>query len=197
MKKESKLAVVGLLASLTASLCCFVPLIALVAGTSMAVSLVWLESLRPYLIGSSIAILLFAWYLVWKRPKKASSTCSPKSRYTNYFTSRVLLGLVSLFVVLMIGFPYRSKMMDSNRNLIPIQNTQRSLKAVEFTVEGMTCPNCEDHINNEVAKLPGIGIVTTSFKSKTTWVEFDSTQTRLVDIQKAILRTGYKIVKTH
>ena len=60
---KSKLAITSLLTAITASLCCIAPVLALIAGTSgFASTFSWIEPFRPYLIGLTIVVLLFAWY---------------------------------------------------------------------------------------------------------------------------------------
>ena len=60
----------GVLTAIAASLCCITPVIALLAGgSSVAANFSWIEPARPYLIGLSIAVLTFAWYLKLKPTK--------------------------------------------------------------------------------------------------------------------------------
>ena len=60
----------GVFTAIAASLCCITPVIALLAGSSsIAANFSWIEPARPYLIGLSIAVLAFAWYLKLKPAK--------------------------------------------------------------------------------------------------------------------------------
>jgi hypothetical protein len=70
MKREKKLIGAGLLAAITASLCCITPVLALIAGTSgIASTFSWIEPFRPYLIGLTILVLGFACYQKLKPQK--------------------------------------------------------------------------------------------------------------------------------
>ena len=63
MKSENKLIGAGLLAAITASLCCITPILALIAGTSgIASTFSWIEPFRPYLIVLKIFVIGFACY---------------------------------------------------------------------------------------------------------------------------------------
>ena len=67
----------GVLTAIAASLCCITPVIALLAGgSSVAANFSWIEPARPYLIGLSIAVLTFAWYLKLKPTKTNDMDCN-------------------------------------------------------------------------------------------------------------------------
>jgi len=68
MKTTYKFAGAGLLTAIAASVCCITPVLALISGTGgIASSFVWMEPLRPYLIGFTILVLAFAWYQKLKK----------------------------------------------------------------------------------------------------------------------------------
>ena len=63
MVTDGKLIGTGLLTAIAASLCCITPVLALIAGTSgLASTFSWLEPFRPYFIGLTILVLVFAWF---------------------------------------------------------------------------------------------------------------------------------------
>ena len=56
----------GILSAIAASLCCITPLLALIAGsTGVASAFSWMEPARPYLIGITLAVLV--WRGFYKR----------------------------------------------------------------------------------------------------------------------------------
>ena len=68
--KEKALIGSGIVAAIASSLCCIIPLLALIAGgTGVATNLSWLEPLRPFLIGFTIIVLGYAWYQKLKPQK--------------------------------------------------------------------------------------------------------------------------------
>jgi copper chaperone CopZ len=74
-----------------------------------------------------------------------------------------------------------------------IVTEQANIHKEEFTVSGMTCASCEEHINHEVVKLTGIISSKASYENGNAIVEFDKTKTNIQEIEKAISKTGYSI----
>jgi copper chaperone CopZ len=64
---------------------------------------------------------------------------------------------------------------------------------VEFTVSGMTCTGCEEHVKHEVNKLTGIISSNVSYENGKAVVEFDNSKTNITEIEKAINSTGYSV----
>jgi mercuric ion transport protein len=64
---------------------------------------------------------------------------------------------------------------------------------VEFTINGMTCASCEEHVNHEVNKLTGIISSNASYENGKADVEFDNSKTNIAEIEKAINTTGYSV----
>ncbi len=62
-KKSANFLGAGVVSALAASLCCIMPVLAIIAGSSgIASTFSWIEPARPYLIGLSVMVLGFAWY---------------------------------------------------------------------------------------------------------------------------------------
>ena len=51
------------------------------------------------------------------------------------------------------------------------------IKNTEFTISGMTCASCEEHVNHAVNKLNGIVNSKASYENGNAIVEFDKTKT--------------------
>lgn len=191
--KSGKLAGAGILSAIAASLCCITPVLALIAGTSGLASIfLWFEPLRPYFIGLTIFLLGFAWYQKLKPKKQIDCDCdaeeSPKFTQTKMF-----LGIITAFAIVMLVFPYYSSIFypKSEKQIIVVN--QSNIQKVEFTVNGMTCASCEEHVNHEVNKLKGIISSTVSYENEKAVVEFDNSKTNITDIEKAINSTGYSV----
>ena len=88
----------GVLTAIAASLCCITPVIALLAGSgSIAANFSWIEPARPYLIGLSIAVLAFAWYLKLKPAKTNDMDCNCETtKKASFIQSKFFLGLVTV-----------------------------------------------------------------------------------------------------
>ena len=184
----------GVLTAIAASLCCITPVIALVAGSSsIAASFSWIEPARPYLIGLSVAVLAFAWYLKLKPAKTNDMDCSCETtKKASFLQSKTFLGIVTVFAVLMMTFPLYAKVFypkpKVQATLVVVDNKQ-----VKFTIQGMTCEACEEHVNNELSKVNGVLAYKTSYATRSSLVTFDKSKVDEQTIEAAINKTGYKV----
>jgi mercuric ion transport protein len=193
MKSENKLIGTGLLTAITASLCCIAPVLALIAGTSgIASTFSWLEPFRPYLIGLTILVLGFTWYQKLKPKKEIDCECETDEK-PKFIQSKTFLGVVTVFAIVMLAFPYYSGVFYPNTEKQIIIVDKSNLKTTEFKISGMTCLSCEEHVNHEVNKLNGIVISKASYENGTAIIEFDKTKTNEKEIENAINSTGYKV----
>lgn len=101
-KTNSVLSIIAaILAVLASKLCCILPALGVLAGTSSAIP--WLAEIRPYrpyLITFSLITLAYAWYRKL-RPKKAC--CHKDDSFVN---SKLFLLLITIFVIGAILLPY-------------------------------------------------------------------------------------------
>ena len=193
MKSENKLIGAGLLAAITDSLCCITPVLALIAGTSgIASKFSWIEPFRPYLIGLTVFVLGFAWYQKLKPQKEIDCECETDEK-PKFIQSKSFLGIVTVFAVVMLAFPYYSGIFYPNTEKQIIIVDKSNIKTTEFKISGMTCASCEEHVNHEVYKLNGIVSSKASYENGNAIIEFDKTKTNETDIEKAINSTGYKV----
>lgn len=193
MKSESRLIGVGFLTAITASLCCITPVLALVAGTSgFASAFSWLEPFRPYFIGLTVLVLGFAWYQKLKPKKQKECNCETENK-PKFIQTQTFLGIITIFTGLTIAFPYYSHIFypKSEKQIIVVDKS--NIQTVEFSVRGMTCASCEEHVNHEVNKISGIIKSTTSYENGNAIVEFDKTKTTIAQIEKTINSTGYSV----
>ena len=194
MKSNKKLAGLGLLTAISASLCCITPVLALLAGTSgFATTFSFLDPFRPYFIGLTVAVLGFAWYQKLQPNNEIDCDCED-DKSAKFFQSKTFLSIVTVFAIVMLAFPSYTHIFYSKPELnigsIDISN----LQTIEFQIEGMTCTGCEEHVNNEVYKLDGILNSTASYENGNAIVKFDNSKTNIVEIEKAIEKTGYSII---
>lgn len=193
MKSEKKLIGAGLLTAITASLCCITPVLALIAGTSgIASTFSWIEPFRPYLFGLTILVLGFAWYQKLKPKKEIDCECDTDEK-PKFIQSKIFLGIVTAFAIIMLVFPYYSGIFYPNTEKKIIIVDKLDIKTTEFKISGMTCASCEEHVSHEVNKLNGIANVKASYENENAIIEFDKTKTNEMEIEKAINSTGYKV----
>jgi|TARA_B110000908_G_scaffold152123_1_gene187476 mercuric ion transport protein len=193
MKSENKLIGAGLLTAIMASLCCITPVLALIAGTSgIASTFSWIEPFRPYLIVLTVLVLGFAWYEKLKPRKEIDCECETDEK-PKFMQSKTFLGIVTAFSIIMLAFPYYSRIFYPKTETQIIVVDKLDIKTTEFKINGMTCAGCEEHVNHEVNKLNGIVNSKASYENKNAIIEFDRTKTNETEIEKAINSTGYKV----
>lgn len=185
----------GVFTAITASLCCITPVLALIAGTSgMASTFAWLEVFRPFFIGLTVLVLGFAWYQKLKSKSQQEIDCACENDVKpSFLQSKRFLLFVTLFAGLMLAFPYFSGLFYAQPTKEIIYVQQDNMVDITFTVEGMTCSGCENHIESEVNKLDGIVSVKASYEKSNTTVKYDRTKVTEQRIIKAINNTGYNV----
>lgn len=186
----------GVLAAIAASLCCITPFIALLAGSSSIVAnFSWIEPARPYLVGLSIAVLAFAWYLKLKPAKTSVMDCNCETtKRPPFLQSTTFLAIVTVFAILMMIFPLYAKIFYSKQK---VQATALAVvdhqQQVKFIIQGMTCEACEEHVNRALSTVNGVLTYQTSYATRSSLVSFDQLKTDEKTIEAAINKTGYKI----
>jgi mercuric ion transport protein len=108
IKSESgKLAGAGVLSAIAASLCCITPVLAILSGASGAASAFsWMDPFRPYLFGITVLVLGFAWYQKLKPKTAEEIQCAcEEDEKPSFWQSKMFLGIVTGFAVLMLAFP--------------------------------------------------------------------------------------------
>ena len=183
----------GILAAIAASSCCIPPVIAAIVWVGGAAgTLSWMEPLRPYLIGLAVIAIGYAWYSHLK-PKK-DDDCGCEIEKPKFYQTKGFLVGITLFAAISITFPYYSCIFfgDNKKEVIVVD--KNDIQKINFKIDGMTCDACQNNVNNAVNELPGIIDVKTSYSEGNAVVEFDTTQINIMEIEKAINSTGYKVV---
>lgn len=185
----------GIISAIAASLCCITPVLALIAGSSgLAASFYWLDPARPYLISSSFLVLGFAWYQKLKPRKADEIDCDCEvDEKPSFLQSKKFLGIVTVFAVIMMAFPYYSFIFYSDiRSNVTIIESE-NIETVSFEISGMTCSGCEEHVKRSVSKLAGFIEVHADFKNGGAEVKFDKTKSSLDEVIASINETGYTV----
>jgi len=92
--------------------------------------------------------------------------------------------------ILVLGFAWYQKL-KPKKQIIVVDKS--NVQKVKFTISGMTCASCEEHVNHEVNKLTGIISSNASYENGKAIVEFDNSKTNISEIEKAINSTGYSV----
>jgi copper chaperone CopZ len=194
MNTNKKLLGAGLFSALAASICCITPVLAIIAGTSgIASSFSWMEPARPYFIGMTILVLGYAWYQKMKPLKKDHCDCAADQK-TKFIQTKLFLGIVTVLAIIMLSLPSISHVLYTCSKDDNVIKDRTNFQSVEFTIEGMTCESCEDHIDYEVNKLSGIQSVIISYSRGSAIIDFDTSKIEIGAIEKAINGTGYYVI---
>jgi copper chaperone CopZ len=193
--KNSSAFITGLTTAIAASLCCITPLLAVLGGaTSMISSFSWIEPFRPYLVGLTILVFAFAWYQKLRPRKQVDCGCEVPNK-PSFLQSKTLLSLVTALAVAMICFPYYAKAFyKKSQEAQAITSKTGGYKQVVFTIKGMTCEGCTEHVNSKIATVQGVINYQTSYEKAISMVKFDGNKTSIDSIAAAINLTGYKVV---
>ncbi|MBL7870991.1 MAG: mercuric transport protein MerTP [Cyclobacteriaceae bacterium] len=199
MKTESQKGwMLGIVTAVAASLCCITPVLALISGVGgIAATFSWLEPARPYLVGITIAALGFAWYQKLKPRNQADveCDCEEEEGKTNFWQSKTFLGIITVFAVATLTFPAYSHVFypKSDKQVVIVKDT--ALKTVDFSIAGMTCTSCEEHVKHAVNELEGVLESSANYKEGTASVKFDDSKITVDKLTEAINATGYKVEK--
>lgn len=188
MKKNALL--LGLSTAFASSLCCIIPILALITGATGISSFEWMEPLRPYTIGFTFIILGFVWFRQLK--PRPLDTCGCELPKKTFMHTKGFLSIATMAAVLLLTFPSYSHLFYQNQP--SNQQLNRAQQTAYITVEGMTCEGCEHHLKQEVSKLKGIASVHVSYAKKKAVIKYDLKKTSWADIKKAIDGTGYKAI---
>lgn len=193
-KSSNKLVGAGLLAAVSASLCCITPVLAFLAGSSgLAASFSWMEPFRPYLIGVTVLVIGFAWYQKLKPRTQDEIDCDcEEDGKPPFIQSKGFLGIVTVFAGLMLAFPYYSNAFYPTHDKAAIVATEESQKVV-FSVSGMTCTSCEEHVTHALNEVEGVLSAEASYEEGKAIVIFDPEKTDVKALEAAINSTGYEV----
>lgn len=186
----------SVLSAIAASLCCITPVLAFIAGSAgLASAFSWLEPARPYLIGITFFVLGFGWYQKLKRKKVDMECACEEDEKPSFFQSKSYLGIVTVFAILMLAFPYYSKIFfPKTKNKVIVVESNNIVQA-NFEISGMTCEGCEEEVKHEVSQLPGFVSAEVNHKTGKATIKFDESKTSLQQVTDAINKTGYSVVK--
>ncbi len=195
-KSKTGWAFVGaVIAAVTASLCCILPLVAAGLGVTGFAASELFERWRPYLLGITFGILALGFFLAYRRPRESCAVGSACERTPIGRWNRAMLWLVAGLVIVLAAFPYYSpwvvRAVTKNRQATTIQ--QSSEAHVTLNVGGMVCPTCAALLEKKLSQIPGVRRAEVSFEKKQAVVEYDPQNVDLSRFTKAITDVGYKV----
>ncbi|GJQ43421.1 MAG: heavy metal transporter [Ignavibacteriales bacterium UTCHB2] len=189
----------AIVTALLASLCCITPVLAILGGLSgIASTFSFLEPLRPYFIAFTAIILGYAFYNVYK-PNKTEIDCDcvteDKANKKSFINSKSFLWIVTISALILISFPYYSKVFFLDSQNIGITNSTHIVKA-KLEIEGMSCSSCEQSVDYALKSENGVLSAESSYKTGIALVQFDDTKVQTEQLKRAIEeKVGYKVKK--
>ena len=97
----------SVVAALTASMCCILPIVFVLLGVGVAGAAAFFATWRPLLLVITFALLGTGFYFAYRKPKP----CAPGEACelpTAKWTGRLWLWIATAFVILFAAFPYYS-----------------------------------------------------------------------------------------
>jgi mercuric ion transport protein len=201
MKKENVFIGGAIFAAIASSLCCIVPLIAVVFGLGAFGAASAFETLRPYFLVLAFSALAFSFYRVYFRREECveGQSCSTKpiSKINQIFLWSGLLAIIGFALApYYIGYiaVAATPSQPSINSIIPAvtETEAQANKTAIIEVEGMTCEGCAVHINETLKKLKGVVSAEANYPQKNVKVVYNPKQITLEQIKKAIDEIGYK-----
>ena len=202
MKNENVFIGGAVFAAIASSLCCVLPLVAVVFGLGAFGAASAFETLRPYLLVLAFAALAFSFYRIYFRRKDCAEgdACAtkPVSKLNQLFLwAGVLVILTFSLAPYYTGYlaaAFSNPQPPSTDTTMPVVAETESLanKTVVIEVEGMTCESCAVHISETLKKLTGVVSAEADYPKKNVKVVFNPKQITLAQIKKAIDEIGYK-----
>lgn len=187
----------GLLAAITASLCCITPVLALLSGASgIAATFSWMEPVRPFLIGLTVLILGFAWYQKLKVRETEEIDCACKEDgKESFLQSKTFLGIVTVLAIILLSFPGYSHIFYPDSIKSSSSVTETSIHQLKLDIRGMTCAGCEEHVKYTVNQLEGLLQAEASFETGTASISYDQSVVSKDEIVAVVNQTGYEVTK--
>lgn len=215
MKKENLLVGGGIAAAVVSSLCCILPLVAVIFGLGAFGIASTFTTLRPYLLVLAFAALGYGFYRVYFRRECApGESCATKP--LNRLNQVSLWGAAVLVVAFALAPSYSgyiaaaitaprtaptesapesaSVAAASAPEPAPVVTTAESAKKeIVLNVRGMTCEGCETHIEVPLRNLPGVISADADYKKHNVSVVYDPAQVTVKKIKETIIGTGYEL----
>lgn len=200
MKIKQNLSTIGAVAtSFASSLCCILPLSAIILGLGAFGAASFFNPLRPYLLAVAFASLAFSFYRAYVRDSACAEVEICGARSVNkmnriFFWAGALLVFVFSLAPYYGGYLVAAAIQPSRpvgETVVAAADTQAN-KAVVIAVEGMTCEGCAVQINETLKKFNGIVSAEASYQNKNVSVVYNPRQITLEQIKNAINDIGYK-----
>ena len=195
--KDKTLFGASLLAAMAASLCCILPIVFALGGFAIVGASAFFESLRPYFLIVTFALLGVGFYLSYRKPKQVCEPGSACARPPVSRLGRVALWIATAFVVAFAAFPYYSGavanflLSDDSVNASSARQAN-TVQHVSFAVRGMYCPACAKSVETKLMNQSGVRKAKVFYEQGRAEVEYDGGAVSVEQIEKTIQDAGYQ-----
>ena len=106
--KEKAFVGASVIAAVSASLCCILPIVFVLVGAGVAGAATFFATWRPLLLGITFALLALGFYFSYRKPREACEPGSACQMPTTPRAGRLWLWMATAFVILFAAFPLYS-----------------------------------------------------------------------------------------
>ena len=196
-KEKTGWAMIGaVVAAVAASLCCILPVIAVVLGISGFAASQFFEQWRPYLLAVTFALLGVGFYLAYRPRREACEVGSVCERPSFVRWNRAILWMVTALVVVLAAFPYYSgrvaRAVTKEKSAAQVASAGATTHLI-LNIEGMDCGACATLIEKNLSKVPGVRQAEVSFEKKQASIQYDPSQVKPLRFVEVIREAGYKV----
>lgn len=147
----------SVVSAVTASACCWLPLLLVAFGVSAAGVSAAFEKVRPLFLTVCTILLAVGFYLLYVRreacaPDSACAVPNPKRKRVN----RAMLWVATAFVLAFAFFPKYAGFVLGQTTSRAVQGNANDSRVVTLTIEGMTCEACAITIQKALSGVPGV-----------------------------------------
>ena len=197
-ERKTRFALTGaVVAGVTASLCCILPLIAAVLGFTGFAASQFFEHWRPYFLAVTFGSLGLGFYLAYRRPREACEVGSVCARTPIGRWNRPALWLVAVLVFVLAAFPYYSgwaaRAVTKPKQPADV-GAQSSQAHALLKIDGMVCGSCATLLEKKLSQVPGVRRAEVNFEKKQARLDYDPRRVDASGLTKAITDVGYKVV---
>lgn len=184
------------LAAVSASLCCTIPLLFAGAGVTAIVVAEKFAAVRPYLLGVTALMLAAGFYYAYRqRSCEPGGVCAAAAGHRRV---RLGLWLATAVAAVLTTFPYWSGavvrgVVQTSRASSELQSTAGPLQKTTLQVSGMVCEMCAALVEKELAEQPGVRAAHVQFSESRAEVEYDPSRISLPQIRGVMEKAGYQV----
>jgi mercuric ion transport protein len=181
----------ALVSAMLASACCWLPLLAIAFGASVAGAGAFFEQYRPYFLAVAAALLAAGFYFLYIRKENCEpgSACAVPNRKTQRF-NKAMFWVAALLIGAFASFPNYVGLLLGGTS-VPAASAGEA--QVILAIEGMTCAACAAAIRAELTEVPGVAAADVLYEKKQATVQLRSGATTTdEDLLAAIERAGYR-----